>query len=352
MKWFKHYSNTTMVEPVCRVHQDMGFSGLGVLWLLVERIVFLDGAIRLSEACSIVVSKHFTRKKLISLITGYDIFILDEKQGTISLDPTFIRLIETDASTQKGPSKVPAKSEQGPSKVPAKSEQSPSKVPASPSLAPASCSTNPVEEENKKEEEEEERTLSKSPSGGAEEETVVDPLARFAAQPWHDLAQQMATAEAHRAWRQQVEMSLGWPDLRLPRAWPEAIALVCGMAVEGGSEGRLMCESHFKGYFTFLCRHGTFAPRLRSELTARMLALRRGSMPDDERSFYDYMKQRYPHLTQWQEPLTFEQYRQLRSQYPISLIASLLDKLNNRPLREQRISVGETMREWIAKVKG
>ena len=329
MKWFKHYSNTTMVEPVRRVFSELGLYGLGAMWLIVERIHLNDGKIMLKEVKGLTLSHQFTNKKLTMLLCNYGIFKVNTQGKYVTLDPRF-------GTAEEGYT----------------NDNTNDNTNDSPSLAPASCSTNPVEEENKKEEEEEERTLSKSPSGGAEEETVVDPLVRFAAQPWHDLAQQMATAEAHRAWRQQVEMSLGWPDLRLPRAWPEAIALVCGMAVEGGSEGRLMCESHFKGYFTFLCRHGTFAPRLRSELTARMLALRRGSMPDDERSFYDYMKQRYPHLTQWQEPLTFEQYRQLRSQYPISLIASLLDKLNNRPLREQRISVGETMREWIAKVKG
>ena len=139
MKWFKHATNASVVIPISKVIEEMGYYAVGVAWTLTERILNFDGSFRKKEACQIFVSRSFTMSAFNKLLSDFDMFVVDEKNGVIHLTDEYFKSLtggdipadgnpESNNASQKSTRKLQATREQTASKVHDNCEVSASKV--------------------------------------------------------------------------------------------------------------------------------------------------------------------------------------------------------------------------------
>ena len=67
-----------------------------------------------------------------------------------------------------------------------------------------------------------------------------------------------------------------------------------------------------------------------------------------EQRFYEEMIVKCPHVCQLQEPLTYEQYQQLRIRYPTLNVGEVMRAMENHvPLKKKYRSAYLTLNNWL-----
>ena len=186
MKWFKHGANASREVPVGQILAEMGYYGVGVLWTMMERVVWNDGRVTVRELEREFGNSRFSRKKVRKLIEEYGLFTVNE-QGQLNVK-----------------------------KQTAKAELIVKKQIVSDSNAPA---RNIDLDKDIEEEVEEKETTTPTTNASIDDDEV---LAKYRGQPWYLYVKDLLAETDGAIWRETVAMQSGYGELLL-RHWPVAV---------------------------------------------------------------------------------------------------------------------------------
>ena len=186
MKWFKHGANASREVPVGQVLAEMGYYGVGVLWTMMERVVWNDGRVTVRELEREFGNSRFSRKKVRKLIEDYGLFTVNE-QGQLNVK-----------------------------KQTAKAELIVKKQIVSDSNAPA---RNIDLDKDIEEEVEEKETTTPTTNSSMDDDGV---LTKYRGQQWYPYVSSLLAETDGQIWRETVAMQSGYGELLL-RHWPVAV---------------------------------------------------------------------------------------------------------------------------------
>ena len=184
MKWFKHGANASREVPVGQILAEMGYYGVGVLWTMMERVVWNDGRVTVRELEREFCGKNFSKAKVRRLIEGFGLFEVDSEGHVRKVKtPT---VIPTDTPTVND-SNAPAR--------------------------------NIGLDKDIEEEVEEKETTTPTTNPSIDDDGV---LAKYRDQPWYCYVKDLLAETDGAIWRETVAMQSGYGELLL-RYWPVAV---------------------------------------------------------------------------------------------------------------------------------
>ena len=189
MKWFKHGANASREVPVGQVLAEMGYYGVGVLWTMMERVVWNDGRVTVRELEREFGNSRFSRKKVRKLIEDYGLFTVNE-QGQLNVK-----------------------------KQTAKAELIVKKQIVSDSNAPA---RNIDLDKDIEEEVEEKETTTPTTNSSSDVDDKDGVLTKYRGQAWYPYVSSLLAETDGHIWRETVAMQSGYGALLL-RHWPVAV---------------------------------------------------------------------------------------------------------------------------------
>ena len=189
MKWFKHGANASREVPVGQILAEMGYYGVGVLWTMMERVVWNDGRVTVRELEREFGNSRFSRKKVRKLIEDYGLFTVNE-QGQLNVK-----------------------------KQTAKAELIVKKQIVSDSNALA---RNIELDKDIEEEVEEKETTTPTTNLISDADGKDGVLTKYRGQPWYHYVNDLLAETDGAIWRETVAMQSGYGELLL-RHWPVAV---------------------------------------------------------------------------------------------------------------------------------
>ncbi|MGB0131174.1 DUF4373 domain-containing protein [Chlorobium sp.] len=100
--WFRHDSNAKDDFKCMMLIDQLGCEGYGIFWILIETLRDQDGYRAPMSMIPILARKYNTSaEKMKAVVTGYDLFVIDEDDGTFASPQLLKRMGEYDALIAK-----------------------------------------------------------------------------------------------------------------------------------------------------------------------------------------------------------------------------------------------------------
>ena len=208
MKWFKHGANASREVPVGQILAEMGYYGVGVLWTMMERVVWNDGRVTVRELEREFCARHFSKRLVRKIIMDYGLFAVDSNE----------RVSIAKKQSAKTPDDIP---DVIPDDTPDDKAKTLDDIPDdTPSNAPAYLDKEIDIEEEVEVEETETTTPTTDSSSDVDDKDGV--LTKYRGQPWYPYVSSLLAETDGQIWRETVAIQSGYGELLL-RHWPVAV---------------------------------------------------------------------------------------------------------------------------------
>lgn len=153
-------------------------------------------------------------------------------------------------------------------------------------------------------------------------------------------------------WRERIRMQVTEYDLVM-RHWTWCVEYF--LSHLDSMDKNLLTLDSVRQYFVSFVRHPRLGRRFYQQLhrhdkeaaQADMLAAADEASAQAQEQFAQYMRLRCPHLVEMEDPLTLQEFRQLRQQFGKERVRQVLLDMENRPSLDCR-SVYVTASKWLA----